>query len=142
MEDVIEFFQEDTQFELADPQASLSWLMSVAARYEQEVGEMAYIFCSDEYLLALNEAHLNHDFYTDILTFPLSEPGQPLEADIYISVDRVQENAATFHTSFDDELHRVMVHGLLHMIGFDDHEPENEFQMRKAEEEALSLRKK
>ena len=140
MEDTIGFFQEDTQFELADSQATAAWLIKVAAQYQQEVGEIAYIFCSDEYLLSLNEAHLNHDYYTDILTFPLSEPGQPLEADIYISVDRVQENATTFHTSFDEELHRVMVHGLLHMIGFDDHEPENEFQMRKAEEEALNLR--
>ncbi|MEL6847356.1 MAG: rRNA maturation RNase YbeY, partial [Bacteroidota bacterium] len=100
-----------------------------------------YIFCSDPYLLALNRTHLDHDYFTDILTFPYHEPGAiALAADIYISIDRVGENADSFHTGFDNELHRVMIHGLLHLMGYDDHDEAERQAMRQAEEKALAQR--
>jgi len=79
-----------------------------------------YIFCSDEYLLQINQNALNHDYYTDIITFPLHEKGMPVQAEIYISIDRVQENATTHHTSFDQEIARVIAHGALHLCGYKD----------------------
>lgn len=97
------------------------------------------MFVSDDYLLSLNREHLDHDYYTDILTFPYSQ-GRALRGEIYISIDRVQDNAQTYGVSWRDELARVMAHGILHLLGYDDHGKENERLMRQKEEEALQLR--
>jgi probable rRNA maturation factor len=103
-------------------------------KQDKPVEAINYIFCSDEYLLELNQSHLQHDTYTDIITFDLSSPGGPLTADIYISVERVRENAVSFKTSFRDELLRVMFHGALHLLGFKDKTPSESTQMRKLED--------
>ena len=98
-----------------------------------------YIFCTDAYLLEMNQAYLQHDTYTDIITFALSAKGEPLVSDIYISVERVQENAAIFKTTFKQELHRVIFHGLLHLIGYGDKNKAQAGQMRVKENEYLKL---
>jgi len=96
-----------------------------------------YIFCSDEYLLNLNKKHLKHDTLTDIITFEFNLAGEPLLSDIYISIERVNENAVLFHSSFKRELHRVIFHGALHLCGFKDKTPEQSQLMRSKEEEYL-----
>jgi len=95
------------------------WLNSVAAEENKTIATLTYIFCSDEYLLDINLTYLGHDYYTDIITFPYKE-GDIIESDIYISLDRIKENAAEFKVSFYDELKRVMVHGVLHLMGYND----------------------
>ncbi|MEM6262089.1 MAG: rRNA maturation RNase YbeY [Bacteroidota bacterium] len=137
----LSFFVEDVNFELADEQLLSMWLLNLADVHQNKIDQVNYIFCSDPYLLKLNQEYLQHNYFTDILTFP-SSPTQSngLAADIYISIDRVKDNASTHNTSFDDELHRVMSHGLLHLIGFSDHEPGEKEQMRIQEDKALELR--
>ncbi len=100
-----------------------------------------FIFCTDAYLLELNRKYLNHDYYTDIITFPYRQYPQPLEADIYISIDRVNENALQRGISFQDELLRVIIHGVLHLLGFDDHTPVEKARMREMEDQCIELYK-
>jgi len=100
-----------------------------------------FIFCTDEYLLELNRKYLNHDYYTDIITFPYRQHPRPLEADIFISIDRVKENALQGGIAFQDELLRVIIHGVLHLLGFDDHRPEDKARMRKMEDQCIQLYK-
>ena len=104
----------------------------------KELEAINFIFCSDEYLLGLNQAHLDHNTFTDIITFELSSKNQPLVADIYISVDRVRENARLFQVSFKEELHRVIFHGVLHLCGFKDKKPAEQKLMREMEGKWLS----
>jgi len=111
-----------------------SFLKQLFKKEGKEVETINYIFCTDAYLLELNKTHLNHNTYTDIITFELSPKGEPLTADIYISVARVKENAATFHTSFQRELHRVIFHGALYLCGYKDKTKEQSQQMRAKEE--------
>ncbi len=96
-----------------------------------------YIFCTDVFLLKLNQEYLNHDTYTDILTFNLSENEEKLSAEIYISAERVRDNAAKFHTSLEEELHRVIFHGLLHLLGYNDHSRKEKNEMSAKENELL-----
>ena len=114
------------------------WLTHVAALHSYYISNITYVLTSDEQVLKLNKAYLKHDFYTDVLTFDRSE-NKELSADIFISLDRVKENAAAFDVSFDEELRRVMVHGLLHMVGYGDDDDMKKEQMRRAEDEALEL---
>lgn len=116
------------------------WIRDFVNYYGKEVGELYYSFCSDEYLYKMNVDLLGHDFYTDIITFPLNECETILSAEFHISIDRIKENAVTFNRSFRDELHRVMAHGVLHLIGFDDLCEEDEMQMREEEERCLLMR--
>lgn len=97
-----------------------------------------YVFCSDEYLLQINRQFLNHDTYTDIVTFDLSESGEDLSGEIYISVDRVKENAAKFGVSYVNELHRVIFHGALHLCGFGDKKPADKQEMRLQEDACIA----
>lgn len=114
----------------------IQWLSNVASAESTIIDSLTYIFCSDEYLLDINMKYLGHDYYTDIITFPYKE-GQHLESDMYISIDRVKENAEEYNELFDTELRRVMVHGLLHLIGYGD-KTDGEIQtMRQKEEEYL-----
>jgi len=103
----------------------------------KKLGTLNYIFCSDEYLLAINREFLQHDFFTDIITFDLSEKGQPINAEIYISVDRVRDNAANYNSSFRKELHRVILHGVLHLCGYKDKMPKDAKLMRELEDKWL-----
>lgn len=104
-----------------------------------KVGEVNYIFCTDPYLLQINQQYLNHDTYTDIITFPYSQKGEPVSSDIYISIDRVRQNAKDFNTSFTRELHRVIFHGMLHLCGYKDKNKEQTQQMREKEDYYLDL---
>ena len=134
----ISFQSEDVAFELSSPEEPAAWIRSVIEREGHELHEVCFIFCSDEYLYNLNQEYLNHDTYTDIITFPYTE--LPLiEGDIFISVDRVMENARKFGVPFEQELFRVMIHGILHLCGYRDKSPEEKVLMRKKEDEALQL---
>lgn len=119
-----------------------AWIRDFVITYGKEVGELYYFFCSDEYLYQMNVELLGHDFYTDIITFPLNECDAVLSAEFHISIDRIKDNAIAFNRSFKDELHRVMAHGVLHLIGFDDLEENDEKEMRKQEDFCLSMRYK
>ncbi|HWJ28858.1 MAG TPA: rRNA maturation RNase YbeY [Flavisolibacter sp.] len=104
-----------------------------------KTGTINYIFCTDEYLLQINQQYLNHNTYTDIITFPLSEKNEPISSDIFISTDRIKENAKTFNTSFQNELHRVIFHGILHLCGYKDKTKEQSALMRQKEQHYLDL---
>lgn len=141
MDSPINFFVEDIDFELVEPDLVRQWVEMTADKYGYTIRQLDFIFCSDLYLLKLNKDYLNHDDYTDILTFPYHESNsKEIIGDIYISIERVAENAPNLNQSFVDELHRVMIHGVLHMVGFDDKEMKLKLEMRKAEDLALSMR--
>ena len=116
-----------------------AWIKRVAASYGKKCGEIAYIFCDDAKILEVNNEYLQHDYYTDIITFDYCE-GDRLSGDLFISVDSVRENALEYGTEFTDELNRVIVHGILHLIGYDDHCDEDIALMRSKENYYLSLR--
>ncbi len=115
-----------------------NWIKDIASKYNKRVGELSYLFCDDNKILEVNRQYLQHDFYTDIITFDYSERNK-ISGDIFISLDTVRSNAQLFDTNFIDELHRVIIHGVLHLCGIDDITDEQEREMRKAEEEALAL---
>lgn len=116
-----------------------SWITSVVTDAGYRVGELHYYFCSDEALLEINRQRLGHDFYTDIVTFPLGDCDEVISSEFCLSLDRIQENAETFGRSYASELHRVIIHGVLHLVGFDDLTDAEEQQMREKEEQCLSL---
>jgi len=113
------------------------FLLLVFRREKKIIGHINYIFCTDEFLLDFNKQYLNHNSYTDIITFPLSKNGEPIISDIYISIDRVRENARIFHTFFKQELLRVMFHGALHLCGYQDKNKKQTQQMREMEDHYL-----
>lgn len=132
----------DTEILTDEMHSVKEWISDFTKSYGKEVGELYYSFCSDEYLYKMNVELLGHDFYTDIITFPLNDCETILSAEFHISIDRIRENALTFERSFRDELHRVMAHGVLHLIGFDDLCEEDEMQMRDEEDKCLAMRVK
>jgi rRNA maturation RNase YbeY len=131
-------FYSETDFNLNNKQTYKNWLKSIIEKNSKRVGEINYIFCDDPYLLEINQKYLNHDFYTDIITFDYSE-GKKIHGDIYISIDRVRENATLYNQTFDKELLRVLSHGVLHLCGFDDQNQEDKIQMTNQEDEAIIL---
>ena len=136
----IYFFCEDISFKTPPIRSTRSWLNQVAASENRSIGSLNYIFCSDPYLLQINRDYLAHDTLTDIITFDNSESGAVIEGDIYISIDRVLDNADKFQVTFNQELHRVMVHGLLHLLGYRDKSVNQKKTMRKKESLYLSLK--
>lgn len=118
-----------------------AWVKAVAETYGKRVGEVAYIFCDDEKILEVNREYLEHDYYTDIITFDYSE-GNRIAGDLFISLDTVASNAELFGRPYEEELHRVIIHGILHLCGIKDKEPGEREQMEQAENQALELRKK
>jgi len=136
---MIRFYTLDVEMPPIDPQRVKAWIKEVVEGYSKTVGELYYYFCSDERLLEINRERLGHDFYTDIVTFPMTDCETVLSSEFCISVDRIKENAETFKRSHKSELHRVIIHGVLHLIGFDDHTDKEEKEMREKEEEALKL---
>ena len=136
---MIRFSTLDVDMPLIDPQRTKAWIELVAQGYGKPIGELYYYFCSDDQLLEINKQRLGHDFYTDIVTFPLNDCETVLSSEFCISVDRIKENAITFSRSYESELHRVIIHGVLHLIGFDDHTDKDEQIMREKEEEALGM---
>lgn len=115
----------------------ISWLINVGKSESKSISSLTYIFCSDDYLLDINIKYLGHDYYTDIITFPYKE-GDEVESDLYISLDRVKENADDYNVSYDEELKRVMVHGLLHLLGYGDKTEEDIRLMREKEDYYIS----
>ncbi len=137
---MISFFKENTTFDIKQKNKIKSWLKNVASGYGFSAGELNYVFCDDEYLLQMNRQYLGHDYYTDIITFDSRENAlsKRLDGDIFISVDTVRANGEEYGEGFEREMMRVIAHGLLHLIGFDDHTAAQQKKMREAENTALA----
>ncbi len=130
----------DIDFPDFDPEFFALWVHNVVVSYNKELGDLSYVFCSDDYLLAMNREHLGHDYFTDIITFNYNN-GDLLSGDLFISVDRVKDNAIKFGDGdFYNELCRVMIHGVLHLVGFNDKTPDEKAVMRANETKCLILR--
>ncbi len=136
----INFHSVHPHFELEDEDSLIlqRWIKEVIELEQNKLIALQYIFCEDDYLYDLNIAHLNHDTLTDIITFPYDQPPN-IHSDIFISIDRVRDNAEKFNAPFREELHRVMIHGVLHLCGYRDKTSEEARQMRAKEDETLQL---
>ena len=139
MPGAIHFFCEDVDLHFTSIRKTKSWLKSVVHSEGKGLKELNYIFCSDTFLATINLQYLNHNTLTDIITFDTSEDDGSIEGAIYISLDRVRENAEEFNATFDKELKRVMVHGILHLLGYSDKTSQQKKIMRKKEDAYLSL---
>lgn len=130
-------FRSETEFTLPQEADYLNWITKLIEMHGMDVGDICYIFCDDEYLLKLNKQYLEHDYYTDILTFEYSST--PVSGDIFISIDRVRDNAVSNKETEYRELLRVMAHGILHVLGFSDKDKAESDRMRIEEERAISM---
>ena len=136
---MLKFFSEEIKFKNPHSLKTSNWIKNISKSEGYKIGELTYIFCSDDYLLEINRQYLSHDYYTDIITFDNSEDEWKLEGDIYVSIDRVKENAENLGIDFEMELRRVLVHGLLHLMGFEDTDDDLKIKMRAKEDECLLL---
>ncbi len=137
-QEAILFLQEDTDFEPPHPERLRNWIARVIQHEGGILHQLAFIFCSDDYLYQMNLEYLQHDTLTDVITFPYLSPPN-IQGDIFISVDRVQDNAAAYKVTFEQELHRVMIHGVLHLCGYTDDTPEAKALMTRQEDHALAM---
>lgn len=135
----IQFFQEDILFKLNHPRKTTHWIKRVVALEGYTINQINFVFCSDSYLFSLNKQFLNHSTLTDIITFDHSDEKGVLLGDIFISVERIQDNASKYKIEFDNEIHRVIVHGVLHLMGYKDKSRRDKVIMRKKEDACLSL---
>jgi len=135
---MIRYYTQDMPFRFKRKRLTSNWLKAVSGEAGKRLGDIGIIFCSDAFLLGINRRYLGHDYYTDIITFDYCE-GDVLSGDLFISVDTVRDNAAFYGAPFEEELSRVIVHGLLHLIGYDDHSDSDTAAMRAAEDRALAL---
>jgi rRNA maturation RNase YbeY len=136
----IRFFSEGVTFKLDHPRKTSNWIKAAVLQEQSTISELSFIFCSDAFLYSINVDYLKHSTYTDIITFDNAGDGSALDGEIYISIPRVRENAISFDKTFDNELHRVMIHGILHLLGYSDKTPRQKTIMRKKEDSYLSLR--
>jgi rRNA maturation RNase YbeY len=136
----IHFFSEDISFLIKKKAYVRSWIIDTVVEEGYKLKELNFIFCNDSYLLSINQQFLHHDTYTDIITFDNSEKEGQILGDIFISVERVQENAERFKTKLQDELHRVMIHGTLHLLGYPDKGTEAKAIMTRKEDFYLAKR--
>ena len=136
----IRFFTEDSSVALKNKAKLRDWFINTAKAEGNSIKELNYIFCSDAYLLEMNQSYLNHDTYTDIITFDNSETDRKVLGDIFISIDRIKENAKNFGVTESEELHRVMIHGLLHLLGYSDKSKTEKAKMTEKENYYLWLR--
>ena len=136
---MINFFNEDIDFRFKDRNKFKVWLKKVAEKEGFRITDLNYIFCSDQYLHKINLEYLNHDTYTDIITFDNSEDETTIEGDIFVSIERVTDNSDTLNTHFEEEIRRVIVHGLLHLCGYDDHSIDDKAEMRRLESDYILL---
>lgn len=136
----IQFFEEDIAYKLKQKTAVRAWITETIQAESYKLKELTYVFCSDDYLLKINQQYLNHDTYTDIITFDNSDIAQTIIGDIFISIDRIRENAAKFSHSEADELHRVIIHGALHLLGYKDKTPADKKKMTLKEDFYLAKR--
>jgi rRNA maturation RNase YbeY len=135
----IQFFNNNTKFTLGERTRLKAYIRQLFKKHKTSLDALTYIFCSDEYLLAINQQFLKHDFYTDIISFDISAANNAVTGEIYISIDRVRENAKIHNASFKEELHRVIFHGALHLCGFKDKSVKHQKEMRRQENLALSF---
>ncbi len=133
------FHNEQIRFQLKNKLALKRWVNDIIRQYRNQTGTLNFIFTTDDYLLAINRQYLNHDNYTDIITFDNSDDDKKIEGDIYISIERVKENAEKLKINFENEVHRVMIHGVLHLLGYEDKSPAKKKNMREQENQALKL---
>lgn len=138
---MIRFHTENIKFTLKNKTILKEWIKSTIEKRKNKTGEITYVFCSDEYLLKINREYLNHDTYTDIVTFDYSKK-EKIAGDILISIDRVKENAEKFSKSLEEELHRVIIHGVLHLLGYSDKTKSAKAEMTKQEDVCLMELKK
>ena len=131
-------FNYELDFSLQNEDAFSSWISSVIVSENKKEGDINYIFCDDEYILEINKQYLNHDYYTDIISFDYSV-GNELHGDVFVSIDRIRENAVDFKVPFEDELKRVIIHGVLHYCGYKDKTSEEEVLMRVKEDEKIAM---
>lgn len=138
---MIEFHNENIKFTLKKKPELKAWITSVIVKRKKNPGDICFIFCSDEYLLNINKEYLDHDTYTDIITFDYTkeDPKQAISGDIFISVDSVKENAKTFSKTLENELQRVMIHGVLHLLGYTDKTKKAKEEMSKEEDRCLRI---
>lgn len=136
---MVRFFTEDIKFDFKERLLTRKWLKTVAGSEIRKLGDINIIFCSDNYILDVNMKYLQHDYFTDIITFDYCE-GDILSGDLFISIDSVRENSEFYGTEFHEELNRVIVHGVLHLIGYDDHTEKDIAQMRSKENYYLGIR--
>ena len=136
---MISYTQEDIKFRCKDKRKISRWIGEVTKIFaNRRVGEIAIVFCSDNYLLEINKRFLSHDYYTDVITFDYTE-GATVSGDILISIERISENSAEYRVTFEEELHRVMIHGILHLLGYKDSSEEERKEMREKEDLALDV---
>jgi len=133
---MIQYIAEEVKLPVIQEQKVNRWIKNVAAEYNRKVGKIAYIFCSDKRILEVNNQYLKHDYYTDIITFDYSE-GSIISGDIFISIDTVKSNSEKFGVGFDNELLRILIHGILHLCGQDDNTPDLRAEMTNKENLAL-----
>lgn len=131
-------YHSETEFTLPNQEEYTEWIIRVLTARELEPGELQYIFCSDKYLLDMNQKYLGHDYYTDILTFE-NDAGEGVSGDLFLSIDRIRENAETYNVPFMEELARVMIHGVLHLIGYGDQTEDEKKVMRREEAACLEM---
>ena len=134
----INFHFEDTEFQFSDLKKVENWINQTIETEKCFTGNVTYIFCSDNYLLDVNRKYLNHDYFTDVITFDYVKNSK-ISGDIFISIDRITENAKIFNVSRENELLRVMIHGVLHLIGYDDQTDEQEEEIHKKEDFYLNI---
>ena len=137
---MVSYQAENITFPNIKRRETTAWIRQVAATYGKKVGDVAYIFCDDEKILEVNRQYLNHDYYTDVITFDYTVRNT-ISGDIFISLDTVKSNSQDQHTTYDEELHRVIIHGILHLCGINDKGPGEREIMEKAENKALSIKK-
>lgn len=137
---VINYFSEEVVFKIPNPRKTARWIKNVVKKEKANINQLSYIFCSDALLIDINLRFLNHNTYTDIITFDLSDTQNTIDGEIYISIERVRENAKKLKVEFLDELNRVMIHGVLHLLGYSDKKIKEKQRMREKEDSYLSLR--
>ena len=139
-ESLIEFLYEDTNFVLDEQNELIRWINQITDAHQFNLVSLTYIFCSDAYLQQINQEFLNKDYFTDIITFDNSDVADSIEGDVFVSVDRVRENAQDRSLPFRDELHRVIIHGVLHLLGHTDKDLLSQTAMRHKEDSCLTMR--
>jgi len=135
---MIQYIVENTTVPHLEKKKLNAWIKDVAATYNQKTGDIAFVFCNDDRILEVNKQYLQHDYFTDIITFDYTE-GNRISGDIFISIDTVKSNALEFKQDFLAELHRIIIHGILHLCGNDDKTPELRKEMTQKENDALAL---
>lgn len=138
----IEFFEEGVSYTLKQKNKIRKWIeQAISSEGFESIGELNYIFCSDDYLLVLNKQYLSHDTYTDVVTFDTSVEENEIAGDIFISIERIRENAKLFGNKIEEELHRVMIHGILHLCGYEDETEYDKKKMTEREDYYLNILK-